>query len=115
MGIVAASGQARRRIAIEKNVEAFLEPDINAEQVMVGDGPQRAELQARLPDARWLGYRREQALIDEYAAADAFVFPSRTDTFGLVMLEALASGWPSIAKTLADNLVIVDRRGSGGR
>ena len=65
-----------------------------------GDGgrwPQRADLQARYPEAHWLGYRKGQPLIDEYAAADAFVFPSRTDTFGLVMLEALACGTPVAA------------------
>ncbi len=85
------------RIAVEKNVAAFLDLDLDAEKVMVGDGPQRAELQARYPHAQWLGYRKGQPLVDEYAAADAFVFPSRTDTFGLVMLEALACGTPVAA------------------
>ena len=85
------------RIAVEKNVEAFLDLDLDADKVMVGDGPQRAELEARYPGALWLGYRKGQPLIDEYAAADAFVFPSRTDTFGLVMLEALACGTPVAA------------------
>ena len=85
------------RIAVEKNVEAFLELDVDADKIVVGDGPQRAELESRYPEARWLGYRRGQPLIDEYAAADAFVFPSRTDTFGLVMLEALACGTPVAA------------------
>ena len=85
------------RIAVEKNVEAFLDLDLDADKVMVGDGPQRADLQARYPEAHWLGYRKGQPLIDEYAAADAFVFPSRTDTFGLVMLEALACGTPVAA------------------
>ncbi len=85
------------RIAVEKNVEAFLGLDIDADKIMVGDGPQRMELQAKYLDAQWLGYRKGQALIDEYAAADVFVFPSRTDTFGLVMLEALACGTPVAA------------------
>ncbi|MCY4563866.1 MAG: glycosyltransferase family 1 protein [Gammaproteobacteria bacterium] len=85
------------RIAVEKNVQAFLDLDLDAEKVMVGDGPQRAELEARYPHAQWLGYRKGQPLVDEYAAADAFVFPSRTDTFGLVMLEALACGTPVAA------------------
>lgn len=85
------------RIAVEKNVAAFLDLDLDAEKVMIGDGPQRAELQARYPHAQWLGYRKGQPLVDEYAAADAFVFPSRTDTFGLVMLEALACGTPVAA------------------
>ena len=85
------------RIAVEKNVAAFLDLDLDAEKIMVGDGPQRAELQAKYPHAQWLGYRKGQPLVDEYAAADAFVFPSRTDTFGLVMLEALACGTPVAA------------------
>ena len=85
------------RIAVEKNVQAFLDLDIDADKVMVGDGPQRIELQARYPQAQWLGYRKGRPLVDEYAAADAFVFPSRTDTFGLVMLEALACGTPVAA------------------
>ena len=85
------------RIAVEKNVAAFLDLELDAEKIIVGDGPQRAELEARYPHAQWLGYRKGQPLVDEYAAADAFVFPSRTDTFGLVMLEALACGTPVAA------------------
>ena len=63
----------------------------------VGDGPQRAELERKYPTARWLGYRRGSALVRCYADADVFVFPSRTDTFGLVMLEAMACGTPVAA------------------
>jgi len=85
------------RIAVEKNVAAFLELDMDADKVVVGDGPARAELKARFPDARWLGYRRGAALAACYADADVFVFPSKTDTFGLVMLEALACGTPVAA------------------
>ena len=85
------------RIAVEKNVAAFLDLELDAEKIIVGDGPQRAELEARYSHAQWLGYRKGQPLVDEYAAADAFVFPSRTDTFGLVMLEALACGTPVAA------------------
>ncbi len=82
------------RVAVEKNVEAFLELDVAAEKRVVGDGPARAELSRRYPDVRWLGYRHGDALVAEYAQADALVFPSKTDTFGLVMLEAMACGTP---------------------
>ena len=85
------------RVAVEKNIEAFLKLDIDAEKIMVGDGPQRAELECRYPSARWLGYRRGASLVRCYADADVFVFPSRTDTFGLVMLEAMACGTPVAA------------------
>ncbi|MGA0838500.1 MAG: glycosyltransferase family 4 protein [Pseudomonadales bacterium] len=85
------------RVAVEKNLEDFLRLDLVADKVVVGDGPARASLQAAYPQAQWLGYRRGEALAAEYAAADAFVFPSRTDTFGLVMLEAMACGTPVAA------------------
>jgi len=85
------------RVAVEKNVEAFLDLDLDADRVVVGDGPARAALERRYPDAQWLGYRHGEALVAEYAAADALVFPSRTDTFGLVMLEAMACGTPVAA------------------
>ncbi|MGE0622225.1 MAG: glycosyltransferase family 4 protein [Pseudomonadales bacterium] len=85
------------RVSVEKNIEAFLELDLDADKVVVGDGPARAELERRYPDAQWLGFRKGEALVREYAAADAFVFPSLTDTFGLVMLEANACGTPVAA------------------
>ena len=85
------------RVAVEKNIEAFLRLDIDADKIVVGDGPARAELERRYPDAEWLGYRRGESLRHEYAEADVFVFPSKTDTFGLVMLEAMACGTPVAA------------------
>ena len=85
------------RVSVEKNIQAFLDLDLDADKVVVGDGPARAELQRRYPDAHWLGFRKGEALVREYAAADVFVFPSRTDTFGLVMLEANACGTPVAA------------------
>lgn len=85
------------RVSVEKNIEAFLRLGIEADKVVVGDGPARAELERRYPGARWLGFRKGDALVREYAAADAFVFPSLTDTFGLVMLEANACGTPVAA------------------
>jgi glycosyltransferase involved in cell wall biosynthesis len=85
------------RLAVEKNVESFLALDLPGTKLVVGEGPQRAELEARFPAARFLGQRTGEDLARIYAASDVFVFPSRTDTFGLVLLEALASGTPVAA------------------
>jgi glycosyltransferase involved in cell wall biosynthesis len=82
------------RLAVEKNVEAFLALDLPGSKVVVGDGPARAQLAHRFPDAIFLGTHRGADLAAIYAAADVFVFPSLTDTYGLVLLEALASGLP---------------------
>jgi glycosyltransferase involved in cell wall biosynthesis len=85
------------RLAVEKNVAAFLALDLPGTKVVVGEGPDRAELQTRFPEALFLGQRGGEELAGLYAASDVFVFPSRTDTFGLVLLEALASGTPVAA------------------
>jgi glycosyltransferase involved in cell wall biosynthesis len=85
------------RVAVEKNLEAFLALDLPGTKVIVGDGPARIALQASYPDAVFLGALQGEALAAAYASADIFVFPSRTDTFGLVLLEALASGLPVAA------------------
>jgi len=85
------------RVAVEKNLEAFLELDLPGTKVVVGDGPARAPLQRKYPQAVFLGSLQGEQLAEAYAAADVFVFPSRTDTFGLVLLEALASGVPVAA------------------
>jgi glycosyltransferase involved in cell wall biosynthesis len=85
------------RVAVEKNLEAFLELDLPGTKLIVGDGPARASLARKYPHAVFLGSRQGEALAEVYAAADVFVFPSRTDTFGLVLLEALASGLPVAA------------------
>ena len=82
------------RIAVEKNLEAFLALGLPGTKIVVGDGPARAELERKYPDAVFLGAMQGERLAEAYAAADVFVFPSRTDTFGLVLLEALASGVP---------------------
>jgi glycosyltransferase involved in cell wall biosynthesis len=85
------------RLAVEKNVAAFLALDLPGTKVVVGEGPDRAELETRFPEAVFLGQRTGEELAGLYAASDVFVFPSRTDTFGLVLLEALASGTPVAA------------------
>jgi len=85
------------RLAVEKNVEAFLKLALPGTKLVVGDGPARASLARAYPDAVFLGARQGDTLAEIYAAADVFVFPSRTDTFGLVLLEALASGVPVAA------------------
>jgi glycosyltransferase involved in cell wall biosynthesis len=85
------------RVAVEKNIDAFLSLDLPGTKVVVGDGPARAALERTYPDAVFLGARTGEQLAETYAAADVFVFPSRTDTFGLVLLEALASGVPVAA------------------
>jgi glycosyltransferase involved in cell wall biosynthesis len=89
------------RIAVEKNLEAFLGVDLPGTKLVVGDGPARSALERRYPDAVFLGARHGEELAEIYAAADIFVFPSRTDTFGLVLLEALASGLPVAAFPVA--------------
>ena len=85
------------RVAVEKNVAAFLKTRNPGSKVVVGDGPALAELKQRYPQALFLGRREGVALAGCYAGADVFVFPSRTDTFGLVMIEALACGTPVAA------------------
>jgi glycosyltransferase involved in cell wall biosynthesis len=82
------------RVAVEKSLEDFLELPVEGTKVMVGDGPSREDLQRRFPDVVWRGYRFGDDLAAHFASADCFVFPSRTETFGNVILEALASGLP---------------------
>lgn len=85
------------RIAVEKNLPAFLDLDLPGSKVVVGDGPARDELARQYPDVLFTGMRTGQDLAAAYAQADVFVFPSRTDTFGNTILEALASGVPVAA------------------
>ncbi|MEO5342646.1 MAG: glycosyltransferase family 1 protein [Gammaproteobacteria bacterium SHHR-1] len=85
------------RVAVEKNLEAFLRLDLPGTQVVVGDGPDLAMLKAKYPQALFTGYRTGHDLVQAISAADVFVFPSLTDTFGLVLLEAMACGVPVAA------------------
>ncbi len=80
------------RVAVEKNLDAFLSLDLPGSKVVIGDGPARRKLQTRFPRAHFVGEMRDERLAAAYASGDVFVFPSLTETFGLVLLEALASG-----------------------
>jgi glycosyltransferase involved in cell wall biosynthesis len=101
------------RIAVEKSVEDFLRLDLPGSKVLIGDGPMRAALAQRYPHAHFLGAKTGEDLAAHYAAADVFVFPSRTDTFGLVLLEALASGVPVAAYPVPGPLDVVGTSGAG--
>jgi glycosyltransferase involved in cell wall biosynthesis len=85
------------RVAVEKNLDAFLSLDLPGTKIVIGKGPMEAELKRRFPDTKFLGQLENGNLAGHLAAADVFVFPSRTDTFGVVQLEALASGVPIAA------------------
>lgn len=85
------------RVAVEKSIPAFLDLDLPGRKVVVGVGPMLDELKARYPDVLFTGARSGEDLAEAYASADVFVFPSRTDTFGMVLLEAMASGLPIAA------------------
>ena len=85
------------RVAVEKNLEAFLSLNLPGTKVVIGDGPQRAALERRYPKVSFLGEKKGRELSAHFAAADVFVFPSLTDTFGVVQLEALACGTPVAA------------------
>jgi len=95
------------RVAVEKNIEAFLTLDLPGTKMIVGNGPARVQLEAKYPDAKFFGNKEGEELAQHFAAADVFVFPSRTDTFGLVMLEALASGLPVAAYPVPGPLDVV--------
>jgi glycosyltransferase involved in cell wall biosynthesis len=101
------------RVAVEKNVEAFLRLDLPGTKYVIGDGPQLADLQQKYPGVRFIGAKTGEVLVQYLAAADVFVFPSRTDTFGLVMLEAMACGVPVAAFPVQGPLDVV-RQGETG-
>ena len=102
------------RVAVEKNIEAFLALSLTDDQgkplgskVVVGDGPIRPRLQKQYPDTHFAGYQFGENLARHYAAADVFVFPSKTDTFGIVMLEANAAGLPVAAYPVTGPIDVV--------
>jgi len=95
------------RVAVEKNIEAFLSLDLPGCKVVVGDGPQKSVLEHKYPGVRFLGEKTGADLTAHLAAADVFVFPSRTDTFGVVQLEALACGTPVAAFPVTGPLDVI--------
>jgi len=95
------------RVAVEKNIEAFLKLNLPGTKMIVGDGPARTHLESTYPDAKFVGAREGEDLARHFAASDVFVFPSRTDTFGLVLLEALASGLPVAAYPVPGPLDVI--------
>lgn len=101
------------RVAVEKNIEAFLELDLGGTKFVVGDGPQLAELKARYRHVRFTGYKSGVELAAHIAAADVLVFPSRTDTFGLVLLEALACGVPVAAYPVTGPIDVINGHAVG--
>ena len=101
------------RLAVEKNPEAFLKLDLPGSKIVVGDGPLFNQLREQYPDATFVGAKHGDELSTFYASADCFVFPSRTDTFGLVLLEAMASGIPVAAYPVQGPLDVVGDSGAG--
>jgi glycosyltransferase involved in cell wall biosynthesis len=101
------------RVAVEKNIEAFVGLGLPGTKVVVGDGPQREDLQARYPDVRFVGAKFDAELAAHYACADVFVFPSLTDTFGLVILEAWGAGTPVAAFSAPGPVDIIPGTGAG--
>ena len=103
------------RVSYEKNIEAFLRTDLPGTKVVCGVGPVEAQLKARYPQVRWIGLLPRDQLAALYAAADLFVFPSRADTFGLVMVEAMATGTPVAAYPVDGPTEVLGRRHPDGR
>lgn len=103
------------RVSYEKNIEAFLKLDFPGTKVVCGVGPVEAQLKERFPQVRWLGLLPRPELAKLYGAADLFVFPSHADTFGLVMVEALACGTPVAAFPVDGPLEVLGRAHPDGR
>jgi len=95
------------RVAIEKNIDEFLELDLPGTKMVVGDGPRLEHLRRKYPSTHFTGALFGEGLAEAYAAADCFVFPSRTDTFGLVLIEALACGTPVAAYPVQGPLDVI--------
>jgi len=103
------------RVSYEKNIEAFLNMEFPGSKVVCGVGPVEAQLKRRHPHVRWVGLLPREGLAELYAAADVFVFPSHADTFGLVMVEAMACGTPVAAFPTDGPLEVLARTDEGGR
>ncbi len=101
------------RVAVEKNIEAFLELDLPGSKWVAGDGPALAGLRAKYPKVNYLGVLNQQELAEVYASADVFVFPSKTDTFGLVLLEAMACGLPVAAYPVTGPIDVLGNSNAG--
>ena len=103
------------RVSYEKNIEAFLALDLPGTKVVCGTGPLEAGLKQRFPQVRWLGLLNRSDLAQVYAAADVFVFPGRSETFGLVMLEAMSCGAPGAAYPVDGPLQVLGAAGGAVR
>lgn len=101
------------RIAVEKQVEAFLDLELPGEKWVAGEGPERRRLEARYPEARWFGVQEGAALARLYRSADVMVFPSVTDTFGLVIVESMACGTPVAAFPVPGPIDVIGESGGG--
>ena len=101
------------RLAVEKNIEAFLQLELPGSKWVIGNGPLRESLERRYPDVHFLGAKAHAQLPPYYHCADVFVFPSRTDTFGLVLIEAMACGVPVAAYPVAGPIDVVANGQSG--
>ena len=101
------------RLAVEKNIEAFLSLELPGEKWVAGEGPLEATLKARYPSVNWIGVLPQDKLAEVYSQADVFVFPSLTDTFGLVMVEAMACGLPVAAYPVAGPIDVVGTSKAG--
>jgi len=101
------------RVAVEKNIEAFLEADLPGLKVVVGDGPALTDLERRFPDVMFTGKKVGEELAECYASADVFVMPSRTETFGIVILEAMASGLPVAAYPVTGPVDLIEQGVTG--
>ena len=101
------------RVAVEKNIEAFLDLDLAGSKIIIGDGPDRERLASTYPECHFLGYKFGRELARHLAGCDVFVFPSKTDTFGIVMLEAMACGLPVAAYPVTGPIDVI-RQGETG-